>query len=46
VEATLDAHSVIGLPTLLLFDSSGAEAQRFTDFVQVQEFLDALERVN
>jgi thiol:disulfide interchange protein DsbD len=46
VEATLDAHSVIGLPTLLLFDSSGAETQRFTDFVQAQEFLDALERVN
>jgi thiol:disulfide interchange protein DsbD len=46
VEATLDAHSVIGLPTVLLFDSAGAESQRFTDFVQAGELLEALERVN
>jgi thiol:disulfide interchange protein DsbD len=46
VEATLDSHSVIGLPTLLLFNSAGAETQRFTDFVQAEEFLTALERVN
>lgn len=46
VAATMDEHVVRGLPTLILFDSNGAEAQRFTDFVDAEAFLDALEQVN
>jgi thioredoxin:protein disulfide reductase len=45
VDATMKAHVVLGLPTLILFDSDGAEAQRFTDFVHAEEFLAALEKV-
>jgi thioredoxin:protein disulfide reductase len=46
VEATLSEHVVRGLPTLILFGSDGAEARRFTDFVEAEELLAALERVN
>jgi thiol:disulfide interchange protein DsbD len=46
VVATMKEHVVRGLPTLILFDSDGAEAQRFTDFVDAEAFLDALEQVN
>lgn len=46
VVATMDEHVVRGLPTLILFNSDGAEARRFTDFVDAEAFLDALEQVN
>ncbi len=46
VDATMDEHVVRGLPTVILFHSNGAEAHRFTDFVDPAEFLQALERVN
>ncbi len=37
---------VVGLPTVVLFDSNGKEAQRFTDFVEPEEFLKALKTVD
>lgn len=46
VVATLEEHVVTGLPTLILFDSNGSEALRFTDFVAADELLAALEQVN
>lgn len=55
VDATLDEDpevvtalrelSVKGLPTVVLLDSSGREAQRFTDFVDATRFLRALRAV-
>ena len=46
VAATLDKLQVRGLPTLLLFDSSGKEAERITDFVEAERFVESLKRVN
>jgi thiol:disulfide interchange protein DsbD len=46
VAATLKEHKVVGLPTVLVYDSRGAEAVRCTDFVPAQPFLDAIKRVN
>jgi thiol:disulfide interchange protein DsbD len=37
--------NVRGLPTVILFDSRGSEAQRFTGFVTADTMLDALVRV-
>jgi thiol:disulfide interchange protein DsbD len=45
VEATMRSLGVVGLPTVILFDQQGKEAQRFTDFVDAERFLSALERV-
>jgi thiol:disulfide interchange protein DsbD len=46
VEATLERFNVVGLPTVLIFDSSGKEAIRYTDFVEPGTFLKAVQRVN
>jgi thiol:disulfide interchange protein DsbD len=46
VEATLQEFKVMGLPTVVLFDSNGREALRYNDFVPPQQFLDGLKRVN
>jgi thiol:disulfide interchange protein DsbD len=46
VKATTSEHAVSGLPTVILFGSDGAEAQRFNSKIQAEEFLAALERVN
>jgi thioredoxin:protein disulfide reductase len=46
VDATMKAHVVVGLPTLILFDSDGGEARRFTDFMHADELLAALEKVD
>jgi thiol:disulfide interchange protein DsbD len=46
VEATLEKFRVVGLPTLLVFDSSGKQALRYTDFVDAAHFLQALKKVN
>jgi thiol:disulfide interchange protein DsbD len=46
VEAVKDRLNVVGLPTVLLFDSAGNEAVRCTDFVPAEAFLKALQRVN
>jgi len=42
VKGTLERLSVRGLPTVILFDSAGAEVRRFTAFVPATEFLAAL----
>jgi thiol:disulfide interchange protein DsbD len=46
VEATMARYEVVGLPTVLIFDSSGREAVRYTDFVGPSPFLAAIKRVN
>lgn len=46
VTATMKEHKVVGLPTVLVYDSRGAEAVRCTDFVAAQPFLDAIKSVN
>jgi thiol:disulfide interchange protein DsbD len=46
VEATLQRFKVVGLPTVLVFDSRGTEAVRYTDFVPPERFLEGIRRVN
>ena len=46
VEAAMSAFSVKGLPTLVIFDSKGAEAVRYTDFVEAGKLLSALKKVD
>ncbi|HVJ17221.1 MAG TPA: cytochrome c biogenesis protein CcdA [Polyangiaceae bacterium] len=46
VESTLERFGVKGLPTVLVFDSSGKEAKRFTDFVPPEQFLSEIKSVN
>jgi thioredoxin:protein disulfide reductase len=46
VEAMLARFKVLGLPTVVLFDSSGKEAVRFNDFVPPEEFLKSAQAVN
>ncbi|HSC86607.1 MAG TPA: cytochrome c biogenesis protein CcdA [Polyangiaceae bacterium] len=45
VRSLMTRLGVVGLPTVLLFDSSGREAARFNDFVAAEEFLAALHEV-
>lgn len=45
VAKTMSDLKVVGLPTVLLFDSSGKEVKRFTDFVAAEEFVTALRSV-
>jgi len=40
-----DEHGVRGLPTVLMFDSSGREAVRCTDFVPADQFLEFAKKV-
>jgi thiol:disulfide interchange protein DsbD len=42
VVATMKTLAVKGLPTVILFDSQGHEAERFTDFVKADVMLGAL----
>lgn len=46
VQKLMNELRVVGLPTVLVFDSSGAEAARFNDFVPPEEFLTTLRRVD
>ncbi|HEY6558087.1 MAG TPA: cytochrome c biogenesis protein CcdA [Polyangiaceae bacterium] len=46
VEAALQEFKVVGLPTVVLYDSRGKEALRCTDFVSAEPFLEAIRRVN
>lgn len=46
VVATLERYGVKGLPTVLIFDSSGREARRFTDFVPPERFLSEIKSVD
>lgn len=45
VEKVMKDLSVVGLPTVILFDSKGVESKRFTDFVPADQFLAALQTV-
>jgi len=46
VVATMNELEVRGLPTVILFDSSGKEAERFTEFVKPDRFYESLLRVD
>lgn len=46
VEAMLARFKVLGLPTVVLFDSRGKEAARFNDFVPPDEFLKSAQNVD
>lgn len=46
VQQAMQALGVVGLPTVVVFDSSGREAARYTDFVPADRFLDAIRAVN
>ncbi len=46
VEKTFKEFAIRGLPTLILFDSSGAEVRRFSDFVEPDELAAAMQAVN
>lgn len=46
VQAVMKELRVVGLPTVLLIDSTGQERFRFNDFVDAREFRDALLQVN
>jgi thioredoxin:protein disulfide reductase len=46
VEALLARYKVVGLPTVVVFDSRGKEAARFNDFVPPDEFLKSVQRVD
>jgi thiol:disulfide interchange protein DsbD len=46
VVATLERYQVKGLPTVLVFDSSGKEALRYTDFVPPDRFLNDIKQID
>jgi thiol:disulfide interchange protein DsbD len=46
VEAMLARFKVVGLPTVVMFNSSGKEAARFNDFVPPEEFLKSAQAVD
>jgi thiol:disulfide interchange protein DsbD len=46
VSSTLSDFGVVGLPTVVIYDSKGAEAVRYTDFVEPDRFLAALKKVD
>lgn len=46
VEAAMTRFKVVGLPTVVIFDSKGAEALRYTDFVEPDQLLSALRKVD
>ncbi len=46
VQSAMQSVGVRGLPTVIVFDSEGAEALRYTDFVPPNEFARAIAEVN
>lgn len=46
VQEAMRSLKVVGLPTIVVFDSKGREAVRYTDFVPPDRFLTAIQRVN
>ena len=46
VEAAMTAFNVKGLPTVVIYDSKGTEAVRYTDFVEADQLLSALRKVD
>lgn len=45
VESALASFKVVGLPTVVLFDSKGKEAARYNDFIPPERFLPAIRAV-
>lgn len=45
VDKVKDKYKVKGLPTVVIFDSSGKERKRFTEFVGPEPFLSAIEGI-
>lgn len=46
VETLRNKYKIIGVPTVLVLNSSGEEVERITGFVEPDEFLEALKKVN
>ncbi len=46
VDAVKGKYKVEGLPTVVIYDSSGKERKRFKEFVGPEPFLAAIEGVN
>ena len=46
VEQVKKKYNVVGLPTVVIFDSTGRERARFTEFVSADKFLKAIEGIN
>jgi thiol:disulfide interchange protein DsbD len=46
VDAVKGKYKVVGLPTLVIYDSTGAERKRFNDFVGPDDFLKAIDGIN
>jgi thiol:disulfide interchange protein DsbD len=46
VEQVKKKYNVVGLPTVVIFDSTGKERTRFTEFVPADKFLKAMEDIN
>jgi thiol:disulfide interchange protein DsbD len=46
VKATMERFKVVGLPTVVLFDSRGGEALRYNSFVPADEFLKSVQRID
>ncbi|HSN98703.1 MAG TPA: cytochrome c biogenesis protein CcdA [Candidatus Nanopelagicales bacterium] len=46
VDAVKGKYKVVGLPTVVLYDSTGAERKRFNDFVGPEAFLAAIDGID
>jgi thiol:disulfide interchange protein DsbD len=46
VEKVKDKYKVVGLPTVVVFDSNGSERKRFNEFVEAEAFLDAIDGID
>lgn len=46
VAALMEKYKVVGLPTVVIYDSKGGEAKRINDFVPPEDFLAAVEGIN
>jgi thiol:disulfide interchange protein DsbD len=46
VTSAMSELDVKGLPTVVIFDSKGAEAARYTDFVEASQFLATLKKID
>jgi thiol:disulfide interchange protein DsbD len=45
-EQIRDKFNIIGMPTVLIINTEGVEAERLTGFVNADEFLDILSQIN
>jgi thiol:disulfide interchange protein DsbD len=46
INAVKEKYKVVGLPTVVLYDSKGQERKRFNEFVDAEKFLAAIKEVN